>query len=103
MRIARAALLWAALTLGWCAFGLAGRLMAQEMDQYQQWIHDNASACCDHRDCRPVAVSYTVNGWQVEGTLWPVPVRDVIPWPFAVPYACIAGRRVRCLFMREGM
>lgn len=76
---------------------------AQERDPFQQWIHDNHKSCCDHRDCSPATVSYTIHGWHVHGTLWPVPIRDVIPWPFNVPYACLSGRRVRCLFLREGM
>lgn len=86
-----------------CALALLTHpLRAQERDVYQQWIHDNRKDCCDHRDCVPVTVSYTLYGWQVEGALRPVPVKDVIPWPFNVPYACLAGRRVRCLFLREG-
>ena len=88
-----------ALILTW----IVARAFPAAADQYQQWIHDNANSCCDHRDCRPATVNYTLYGWEVQGALWPVPWRDVIRWPFGVPYACWSGNRVRCLLLREGM
>lgn len=80
------------------AFPAAG----QDRDAYQQWIHDNVPRCCDHRDCAPAAVTMTFTGWQVAGAANIVPFAEVIRWPFAVPYACIAGGRVRCLLMDTG-
>lgn len=80
------------------AWGLA----AQDRDAYQQWIHDNRPACCDHRDCKPARVEWTPNGWRVEGADNLIAERDIIAWPFAVPYACIINRYARCLFLNSG-
>lgn len=100
-RIIKTVSIWTLLTAVFCAIVvvLAGRLMAQERDVFQQWIHKNRPDCCDHRDCSPATVVMTPTGWQVGGTDNVVPFAQVIRWPFNVPYACIAGRRARCLLM----
>lgn len=86
-----------------CAVSLlTGAARAQDRDAFQQWIHDNRPACCDHRDCKPATVTMTFTGWQVAGADNIVPFAQVIRWPFGVPYACIASGRVRCLLMQEG-
>ena len=90
------------LIVGVCAL-LTYPLGAQERDQYQQWIHENVPSCCDHRDCAPATVNMTFTGWQVAGADNVVPFAQVIRWPFNVPYACIAGRRARCLLMNVRM
>lgn len=80
----------------------AWTLTAQDRDAFQQWIHDNRPACCDHRDCKPARVEWTPNGWRVEGADNLIAERDIIAWPFAVPYACIISRYARCLFLNSG-
>lgn len=73
-----------------------------EADPRQAWIHEHNPTCCDHRDCRPAVVTMVPGGWQVEGTDNIIPADKVIPWPFALPYACVVGRYARCLFMDAG-
>jgi hypothetical protein len=68
-------------------------------DARQDWIHKNRPSCCDHRDCFPAKVDYTVNGWKVEGA--EKLVTEIVPWPFGEPFACWNGKTVRCLLMRE--
>ena len=68
----------------------------------QQWIHDNAKDCCDHRDCAPANVSMTFTGWKIAGADNVVPFAAVVRWSFGVPYACIINRYARCLFMGAG-
>ena len=73
-----------------------------ERNAYQQWIHDNRPACCDHRDCIPAQVKWTPQGWTVAGADNLIAPQDVIRWPFPIPYACVINRHVRCLFLNTG-
>jgi hypothetical protein len=87
----------AALLIGLC---FAPRAQADET--IYAWIHAHAPHCCDHRDCKPAAATWTPEGWRVEGVARPVPERATIRWPFAATYACIWGGRLRCLFVNAG-
>ena len=75
-------------------------LRAQESPEHR-WIHENRPDCCNHRECQPAHVTMTFTGWRVEGADNVVPFAYAIRWPFGVPYACIAGGYVRCLFIAE--
>lgn len=81
---------------------LAGPALAADPDPRQEWIHEHNPTCCDHRDCKPATVTMVPGGWQVEGADNVIPQDKVIPWPFALPYACVVGRYARCLFMDAG-
>lgn len=76
---------------------------AQGMDVYQQWIHDNHSECCNHKDCGPANVKFVNGVWRVDGADNEIKPTEVISWPFSIPYACIYDRHARCLFLRTDM
>jgi hypothetical protein len=67
-----------------------------------QWIHKNYPRCCNHLDCKPATVKWTPNGWMVNDAEHLVAEKDVIPWPFGEPFACMVGGKVRCLFLNSG-
>ena len=100
MRLALA-ILFALSVAASCAL-LAPGARSDDRQARLDWIHKHAAHCCDHRDCGPAHLTTTFTGWKAEGADNVVPFAQVIRWPFSGPWACIYGRRLRCVLADGG-